>query len=110
MPWKPKTPCMHQGCGMLCSSRYCEEHQKLQQQKQRMYNRQWQKARRLYLREFPLCVMCAKEGRVTPATEVDHIRPHDGDRLLFWDRSNWQPMCRSCHSRKTAVEGGWAGR
>ncbi len=30
--------------------------------------------------------------------------------LLFWDRANWQPMNRVCHSRKTATEDGGFGR
>ncbi|MCR8827199.1 HNH endonuclease [Photobacterium sp. TY 1-4] len=47
-----------------------------------------------------------------PATDVDHITPHKGDRRLFFDQSNWQSLCKSCHSRKTAREvfhGGVAG-
>ncbi|MEO4040348.1 HNH endonuclease signature motif containing protein [Hoeflea sp. CAU 1731] len=39
--------------------------------------------------------MCGK-----PAKVVDHIIPHKGDRKLFWDRSNWQPLCTPCHSSK----------
>lgn len=38
------------------------------------------------------------------ATVVDHIIPHKGDQYLFWDRSNWQPLCKLCHDRKTATE------
>ena len=38
------------------------------------------------------------------ATEVDHITPHRGDRRLFFDGQNLQPMCRSCHAQKTARE------
>ena len=45
-----------------------------------------------------------KEGRYTKATDVDHIVPHRGDRDLFWDRNNWQALCHSCHSKKTAAE------
>ncbi|MCH8683888.1 hypothetical protein L0C21_00970 [Sphingosinicellaceae bacterium A1X5R2] len=29
---------------------------------------------------------------------------------LFWDRANWQPMNRRCHSRKTAQHDGGFGR
>lgn len=43
------------------------------------------------------------------ATEVDHIKPHRGDMVLFWDESNWQGLCRSHHSRKTAGENGGFG-
>jgi 5-methylcytosine-specific restriction protein A len=33
-----------------------------------------------------------------PASVVDHIKPHRGDRKLFWERSNWQPLCQHHHS------------
>ena len=42
-----------------------------------------------------------KEGKLTPATVVDHIVPHRGDPRLFWDEKNWQPLCKECHDRKT---------
>ena len=35
---------------------------------------------------------------------MDHIRAHNGDLRLFWDRSNWQGLCKPCHSRKTLAE------
>jgi 5-methylcytosine-specific restriction enzyme A len=57
-----------------------------------------------YLAKNPLCVCCAKEKRVEPATELDHITPHRGDQQLFWDKSNWQGLCKTHHSRKTATE------
>ncbi len=28
---------------------------------------------------------------------VDHKIPHKGDQKLFWDRDNWQPLCKACH-------------
>jgi 5-methylcytosine-specific restriction protein A len=28
---------------------------------------------------------------------------------LFWDSSNWQPLCHECHSSKTAREDGGFG-
>lgn len=64
----------------------------------------WKKAARLFLRKHPLCAECESVGLVEPATDVDHIEPHRGDRALFWRRSNWQPLCHPCHSRKTARE------
>ena len=42
-----------------------------------------------------------KQGNLTPATVVDHIIPHRGDMKLFWDESNWQALCESCHNHKT---------
>jgi 5-methylcytosine-specific restriction protein A len=35
---------------------------------------------------------------------VDHIRPHRGNRDLFWDMTNWQAMSKVCHDRKTSKE------
>ena len=48
-----------------------------------------------------LCVSCQAEGKLTAATVVDHIIPHRGDMKLFWDESNWQPLCKEHHDQKT---------
>ena len=45
-----------------------------------------------------------RDGKYTQATAVDHIVPHRGDSKLFWDRNNWQPLCKPCHDRKTGRE------
>jgi 5-methylcytosine-specific restriction protein A len=67
--------------------------------------KRWQSMRIRILREQPLCVLKGKRERcLVVATEVDHIKPHRGDRRLFFDRANLQPMCRSCHAQKTARE------
>ena len=41
------------------------------------------------------------QNKITPATVVDHIVPHRGDKKLFWDQSNWQPLCKEHHDKKT---------
>jgi 5-methylcytosine-specific restriction protein A len=41
--------------------------------------------------------MCIKRGNTTPATVVDHKKPHKGDPKLFWDEKNWQALCKPCH-------------
>ena len=64
----------------------------------------WRNARRRFLMAHPLCVDCAGLGLVVAAQDVDHIRPHRGDARLMWDQTNWQALCKSCHSRKTARE------
>jgi 5-methylcytosine-specific restriction protein A len=43
--------------------------------------------------------MCRGAGRIEAATIVDHVTPHKGDRRLFWDKSNWQSLCKPCHDR-----------
>ncbi|MGE5417491.1 MAG: HNH endonuclease [Acidobacteriota bacterium] len=116
MPRKPKRPCSYPGCPHLTDSRFCEEHQKAADAQynkhqrdpgtRKLYGRRWQRARKHHLAEHPFCVQCEAENRLVPATEVDHIVPHKGDWQLFWDKSNWQSLCKPCHSRKTAKEDG----
>lgn len=122
MPKAPRKICSHSGCFAIAleGSRFCARH-KAQGEKARTqffqkrssnklgYTYTWQKARAAFLREHPLCEQCLKEGRTTAASVVDHIVPHKGDMTIFWDRSNWQSLCDSCHSVKTAKEDGGFG-
>lgn len=62
-----------------------------------LYGKRWARVRLQHLARDPLCVRCAGDGLVVPATVVDHIKPHKGDTVLFWDRTNWQSMCAPCH-------------
>ena len=108
MPYRPSTPCKHPGCPKLVAygKQYCEDHEALHRNDRdnaykRGYNSRWQKARARYLRAHPLCVECEKAGRFVKATVVDHKVPHRGDKKLFWDEMNWQPLCKSCHDKKT---------
>lgn len=71
---------------------------------QRGYNYQWQQARAGYLLEHPLCVYCSRAGRVTLATVLDHINPHRGDMAAFWDKSNWQGLCKAHHDGAKQAE------
>lgn len=72
----------------------------------RMYNRSWWKrASKQYRKENPRCEVCLENGKATLATQVDHIRPHDGNDDLFADVDNWQSICDECHGIKTRSEG-----
>lgn len=115
MPQKPLKPCGHPGCTELVRNGYCDQHRREKEQRrgsahERGYTSRWQRARLSYLRQHPLCVMCQAEGRVTAATVVDHIIPHKGDQVLFWDVNNHQPLCKMHHDIKTATEDGGFGR
>ena len=108
MPKAPKRPCRYPGCPNLCDKGvYCSQHMQFSSDRMRGgaesrgYDARWRKARTAFLQRNPLCNECMKRGRITPATVVDHIIPHRGDRKLFWDEQNWQPLCKSCHDRKT---------
>lgn len=65
---------------------------------ERGYDYKWQKARAAYLLKHPLCVMCDALGLTVLATVIDHREPHRGHQTLFWDQSNWQSLCVTCHS------------
>ena len=95
MPSRPNTPCRHPGCAALVpyGTKYCDKHRSLHPEDTRSA-----------LETHPLCVECLKQGRYVKATDVDHIKPHRGDSVLFWDQSNWQSLCHRHHSIKTRNE------
>jgi len=65
----------------------------------------WLKLRAAKLQLDPLCSVCAAAGRLTAATDVDHLERHDGpDDPRFWLFSNLDSKCHQCHSRKTATQ------
>jgi len=91
----------------LTDENYCEEHAPLPQRTSaaiRGNNARWQKAsvaRKRFIKAHPLCSSCLKDHRMTKVTVVDdHIAPHSGDPELFWNESNWQPLCKHCHDVK----------
>lgn len=110
MPWSMRRPCRHPGCAKISvrGKVYCAEHADRESDRmrgtaaERGYDGRWREARANFLTLNPLCKECLKEGRAEPATRVDHIIPHRGDKRLFWDRSNWQGLCETHHNRKTA--------
>ena len=110
-----KRPCRFPGCPNLTDHPrgYCERH--LTQGNrwydanrgtatQRGYNYRWTVESKRYLSLHPLCVECQRIGETVPATVVDHIKPHKGDAALFWDVTNWEPLCTLHHNQKTARE------
>lgn len=121
MPKKPRHPCGYSGCPALTDRQYCPEHQKLMSSHynryertpdmKRRYNGAWPRIRKAFIAAHPLCEVCQREGRVTAAEEVHHIVPlaQGGTH----EDANLMALCKECHSRITAREGGrWspAGR
>lgn len=113
MPVSPPKHCPRFGHPAYRGSR-CPLCQKASQQaaearrpnaRQRGYTYEWQKAAKAFLSQpgNDRCVECN-----APASVVDHRIAHKGDQRLFWDRSNWQPMCKRCNTRKAnRTEGGY---
>lgn len=107
MAYKRLRFCSHNGCKnyALPGSYYCEEHltkkiggvdRRSTTKYQYMYNRKWKGASRQWL-SMPEHSWCEKCGK--PAELVHHKIEHNGDWNLFWDRTNWQALCWSCHSK-----------
>lgn len=65
----------------------------------RTRGRKWMEMRSVWLMQHPLCKYCQHKGRISLATEVDHIHP------LFKggtdDPNNLQSLCHDCHVNKT---------
>lgn len=119
MPRKPKRPCSYPGCPELTDGRFCEEHAKQETKRyekydrdtavKKRYGRAWKRIRDRYINARSLCEQCKKNGKLTPAEEVHHIKPlsHGGTN----DEDNLMSLCKSCHSKITAREGGrWRKR
>jgi 5-methylcytosine-specific restriction protein A len=107
-------PCAHAGCGALVpiGRRHCQVHkrerfkgmQRSTDGSSVAYDSKWNKARSSFLKNNPVCAECARSGLRVAATTVDHVVPHRGSHELFWDMSNWEPLCSRCHNSKTARE------
>jgi 5-methylcytosine-specific restriction protein A len=105
IPYKFKKPCNYPGCPELTDKRYCEKHRGYNNRNtSKYYNSRWQRERKIYLKANPFCVICLKFNKYTKANVVDHIKPHRGDMNLFWDKNNWQALCKKCHDKKTRTE------
>lgn len=120
MPIAAPRPCTYPGCPAMGSGggSRCLDHKHILKTKvdirrtsssARGYGSKWQKERALYLQENPMCVMCKAEGKLKIAKVVDHKVAHCGDPTLFWDRNNWQSMCKKHHDSKTAKTDGGFG-
>ena len=55
-----------------------------------------------------LCEHCTKQGKTTPAREVDHIKPlHKGGTDAM---DNLAALCVACHEAKTAKDMGFEAK
>lgn len=114
MPKKPKSPCRFRGCPELTEEKYCEKHRKLESHYYNKYKRdpdtykrygnRWRRIRQFYIKEHPVCELCERKNILRPVEEVHHIvslskgGTHREENLMS--------LCKSCHSRITATEGG----
>lgn len=111
-------PCREWACPNVIKSRhqkgYCDNHadkrsgwskrvDRTGSTTDRGYGYAWQKLRKRILeRDKYLCMLCAEQGRLSEATDVDHIinKAKGGTD----DESNLQSLCAPCHKEKTSNE------
>lgn len=73
-------------------------------------SKRWRALRAAQLRRRPYCQCPHHVDLKEPATTVDHIEPHRGDRRLFFNPKNLQSLATVCHSRyKQSQEHGGRG-
>jgi len=90
MPQKPRRPCRYPGCPEFCEQGqvFCKDHIMWSGERlrggvaARGYDARWREARALFLKKHPLCAFCQAEGKIAPATVVDHIIPHSHPGIM----------------------------
>lgn len=63
------------------------------------HTHRWTRASRVFREANPLCALCLTRDKYTPTEVVDHIIPSEVCED-FWDKENWQPLCRKCNNHK----------
>lgn len=123
---RPAKPCAWPGCNALVRGvSHCPTHKPLADERRaeqlkrnhKQYNKRrdesddfykterWRKFRAYYIRLHPLCVECERQGRITVAIILDHIKPYKTHPELGLDWYNVRPLCRPCHNRIGAKVG-----
>jgi 5-methylcytosine-specific restriction protein A len=118
MPGRAYRICAKSGCNKLSLAKYCELHVSYEPQQRNeeravdpirrlLGSGAWQATRRVILLRDILCKACGNAF----SSEVDHRVParrwiarHNGDLASFFDESNLQGLCKSCHTAKTDRE------
>jgi len=100
--------CSYPGCNEFAQGgSRCEYHKQRADQthnhpeRHKLYGRTWQKRRAIQLSINPWCEECLQRGLYVPATDVHHVKKHEGSAELFVS-SPLESLCHSCHSKKTS--------
>lgn len=72
----------------------------------------WRKLRLSFLKEHPLCAECLKEGKVTPAEHVHHLKSPFSkgqvNQALMYDETNLESICAYHHGLEHQKDNGYA--
>lgn len=114
MPYAPRKACARAGCGRVTGARerFCAVHaveaQRVEDARRgsatERYGRGHRKRHQAVRDGEVLCRPCREAGRVTLATQTDHILPIADRPDLTEDRANLQPICDACHAAKSRRE------
>lgn len=88
--------------GGRCADHQREPWRKKPDATKRITGRRLQEMRRQLFAVHPLCVACQLQGRVTEATQRDHIVPLGEGGAD--DDTNVQGLCDACHDEKSLAE------
>ena len=80
---------------------------KLSNNKDFYNSKEWRATREKVLSQNAVCMWCLYTGKVSPATEADHIIPVDrceSEGINPLDPNNLVPSCRSCNARRASYE------
>lgn len=113
MSTMPLRLCAEAGCPERVPKGRCPKHQKQLYKEQNLRRKdsdslygtsRWKNARKRFMMNNPICAECKSTGLITAAQCVDHIRTVQSG-ADFWDETNWQSLCKPCHSAKTRKDG-----
>ncbi len=63
----------------------------------RGYTTAWDKSSASFKVRHAHCLGCEAIGKLSATEVVDHVEPHKGDQVKFWNTAMWQPACRWHH-------------
>lgn len=89
----------------------------MEEERKKIYrSERWKRLRALKFANNPLCELCQKEGRTTPAEDIHHIvsfmtaTDHGTRYQLAYDYDNLMSLCKQCHQRQHNGEPHAVGR
>ena len=65
--------------------------------RQRGYGVRWDRVSAAFKLAHPLCLGCEAVGQYKATAVTDHVEPHKGDMVKFWNAERWQPACTWHH-------------
>lgn len=69
-------------------------------------SKEWRKCReKILIRDHYLCQQCLRNGKLTTANTVHHIKPREDYPELALDEDNLESICPPCHNQEHPEKG-----